>query len=205
MILPVSINEFMYGTKKRERGVEGYQRLKESYHEASRAIKYIDIIRLVTGDKNKSVVHYSNLGFFQIFGEIDDVTELERYIPETLKKLYLYDDEHKGELITTLQMYLRNNQSIKKTADAMFVHYKTISYRLEKIKQICAEEKIEFLQAKSKLKPENTWQIFGPPAVTIRWCCSVHKTTPQIMQLREVLQKPDFTGMAFTGVRLFHH
>ena len=125
--------DFQIGIGK---SVEGYQRLKESYHEASRAIKYIDIIRQVTGDKNKSVVHYSNLGFFQIFGEIDDVTELERYIPETLKKLYLYDDEHKGELITTLQMYLRNNQSIKKTADAMFVHYRTISYRIEKIKQI---------------------------------------------------------------------
>ena len=125
--------DFQIGIGK---SVEGYQRLKESYHEASRAIKYIEIIRQVTGDKNKSVVHYSNLGFFQIFGEIDDVTELERYIPETLKKLYLYDDEHKGELITTLQMYLRNNQSIKKTAGAMFAHYRTISYRLEKIKQI---------------------------------------------------------------------
>ena len=125
--------DFQIGIGK---SVEGYQRLKESYYEASQAIKYIEIIRQVTGDKNKSVVHYSNLGFFQIFGEIDDVTELERYIPETLKKLYLYDDEHKGELITTLQMYLRNNQSIKKTADEMFVHYRTISYRLEKIKQI---------------------------------------------------------------------
>ena len=125
--------DFQIGIGK---SVEGYQRLKESYHEASQAIKYIEIIRQVTGDKNKSVVHYSNLGFFQIFSEIDDVTELERYIPETLKKLYLYDDEHKGELITTLQMYLRNNQSIKKTAGAMFVHYRTISYRLEKIKQI---------------------------------------------------------------------
>ena len=125
--------DFQIGIGK---SVEGYQRLKESYHEASRAIKYIDIIRLVTGDKNKSVVHYSNLGFFQIFGKVDDMTELERCIPETLKKLYLYDDEHKGELITTLQMYLRNKQSIRKTADAMFVHYRTISYRLEKIKQI---------------------------------------------------------------------
>ena len=125
--------DFQIGIGK---SVEGYQRLKESYYEASQAIKYIEIIRQVTGDKNKSVVQYSNLGFFQIFGEIDDVTELERYIPETLKKLYLYDDEHKGELITTLQMYLRNNQSIKKTASAMFVHYRTISYRLEKIKQI---------------------------------------------------------------------
>ena len=125
--------DFQIGIGK---SVEGYQRLKESYHEASQAIKYIEIIRQVTGDKSKSVVHYSNLGFFQIFGKVDDMTELERYIPETLKKLYLYDDEHKGELITTLQMYLRNNQSIKKTAGAMFVHYRTISYRLEKIKQI---------------------------------------------------------------------
>ena len=125
--------DFQIGIGK---SVEGYQRLKESYYEASQAIKYIEIIRLVTGDKNKSVVHYSNLGFFQIFGKVDDMTELERCIPETLKKLYLYDDEHKGELITTLQMYLRNNQSIKKTASAMFVHYRTISYRLEKIKQI---------------------------------------------------------------------
>ena len=125
--------DFQIGIGK---SVEGYQRLKESYHEASQAIKYIEIIRQVTGDKNKSVVNYSNLGFFQIFGKVDDMTELERCIPETLKKLYLYDDEHKGELITTLQMYLRNNQSIKKTAGAMFVHYRTISYRLEKIKQI---------------------------------------------------------------------
>ena len=50
--------------QRKERGVEGCQQLKESYHEASRAIKYIEIIRQVTGDKNKSVVNYSNLGFF---------------------------------------------------------------------------------------------------------------------------------------------
>ena len=146
--------DFQIGIGK---SVKGYQRLKESYHEASRAIKYIDIIRLVTGDKNKSVVHYSNLGFFQIFGEIDDVTELERYIPETLKKLYLYDDEHKGELITTLQMYLRNNQSIKKTAGAMFVHYRTISYRLEKIKQI---SEINFDDANEVLAVSNGLIIY---------------------------------------------
>ena len=146
--------DFQIGIGK---SVEGYQRLKESYHEASRAIKYIDIIRLVTGDKNKSVVHYSNLGFFQIFGEIDDVTELERYIPETLKKLYLYDDEHKRELITTLQMYLRNKQSIRKTADAMFVHYRTISYRLEKIKQISG---INFDNANEVLAVSNGLVIY---------------------------------------------
>ena len=146
--------DFQIGIGK---SVEGYQRLKESYHEASRAIKYIEIIRQVTGDKNKSVVHYSNLGFFQIFGKVDDMTELERCIPETLKKLYLYDDEHKGELITTLQMYLRNNQSIKKTAGAMFAHYRTISYRLEKIKQI---SEINFDDANEVLAVSNGLIIY---------------------------------------------
>ena len=146
--------DFQIGIGK---SVEGYQRLKESYHEASQAIKYIEIIRQVTGDKNKSVVQYSNLGFFQIFGKVDDMTELERCIPETLKKLYLYDDEHKGELITTLQMYLRNNQSIKKTASAMFVHYRTISYRLEKIKQISG---INFDNANEVLAVSNGLVIY---------------------------------------------
>ena len=146
--------DFQIGIGK---SVEGYQRLKESYHEASQAIKYIEIIRLVTGDKNKSVVNYSNLGFFQIFDKVDDMTKLERYIPETLKKLYLYDDEHKGELITTLQMYLRNNQSIRKTAGAMFVHYRTISYRLEKIKQI---SEINFDDANEVLAVSNGLIIY---------------------------------------------
>ena len=146
--------DFQIGIGK---SVEGYQRLKESYQEASRAIKYIDIIRLVTGDKNKSVVHYSNLGFFQIFGEIDDMTKLERYIPETLKKLYEYDDEHKGELIPTLQMFLSNNQSIRKTAGAMFVHYRTISYRMEKIKEITG---INFDNANEVLAVSNGLVIY---------------------------------------------
>ena len=72
---------------------------------------------------------------------------------------------------------------------------------VEEIEQHCKDAKIEFLRAKSDFDPKVTWREFGPPAQTMRWCCSVHKTTPQIMQLREVLQKPDFTGMAFTGVR----
>ena len=146
--------DFQIGIGK---SVKGYQRLKESYHEASQAIKYIEIVRLVTGDKNKSVVHYSNLGFFQIFGEIDDMTELERYIPETLKKLYEYDDEHKGELIPTLQMFLSNNQSIRKTAGAMFVHYRTISYRMEKIKEITG---INFDNANEVLAVSNGLVIY---------------------------------------------
>ena len=75
--------------------------------------------------------------------------------------------------------------------------YKTI----DKIQNDCATAGIDFLQSKSTMSSSQTWKAFGPPAVTIRWCCSVHKTTPQILLLRNILNKPDFTGMAFTGIR----
>lgn len=76
------------------------------------------------------------------------------------------------------------------------------TYRvMDLIKDKCSELGIEFLRASSKLTTEQTWRLFGPPAVTNRWCCSVHKTSPQIMLLQEQTGNQGFTGMAFTGIR----
>ncbi len=72
---------------------------------------------------------------------------------------------------------------------------------VQKIEASCGEAGIPFFRASSRLLPSQTWNIFGPPATTNRWCCSVHKTSPQIVFLRKYLGKSDFTGMAFTGVR----
>lgn len=76
------------------------------------------------------------------------------------------------------------------------------TYRIaEQIKAFCKEVEIEFLCSKCDYEPEYTWRQFGPPAQTMRWCCSVHKTAPQIILLREYMGNPHFRGMAFTGVR----
>ena len=76
------------------------------------------------------------------------------------------------------------------------------TYKLvDEIKRKCESQGIEFIISRSNLDPENTWRQFGPPAQKIRWCCSVHKTAPQINMLRHILGKNDFRGMAFTGVR----
>lgn len=69
------------------------------------------------------------------------------------------------------------------------------------IEKECIENGIEFLRAKSDLTPEESWKKFGPPATVTRWCCSVHKTAPQILALRKLTQKPSFKGMAFVGIR----
>lgn len=72
---------------------------------------------------------------------------------------------------------------------------------VEETKQFCAQNEIDFITAKSHFSPDYSWSQFGPPATVHRWCCSVHKTSPQIIALRNILNKSDFTGMAFIGVR----
>lgn len=72
---------------------------------------------------------------------------------------------------------------------------------IDKVAEQCHADKIEFYRASSHLKPEESWRLFGPPSRVLRWCCSVHKSAPQTLRLREVLGKNDYTGMAFVGVR----
>lgn len=72
---------------------------------------------------------------------------------------------------------------------------------IDKVEEKCSAEEIEFYRAASHFKPEKSWLLFGPPSRVLRWCCSVHKSTPQTIKLREVLGKNDFVGMDFVGVR----
>lgn len=58
------------------------------------------------------------------------------YIPESLQTVYEYDKKKKKELIDTLECFMNNNQSYKKTSTEMFVHYRTIIYRMKKIEEI---------------------------------------------------------------------
>lgn len=59
----------------------------------------------------------------------------------------------------------------------------------------------EFVTAKAKTSALENWRIFAPPSRTIRWCCSVHKSTPALMYLKKKLKKPAIKVMAFVGVR----
>ncbi|RHQ89235.1 PucR family transcriptional regulator [Ruminococcus sp. AF21-3] len=73
--------------------VNGVERLSESYQEAKKALTYIDVIRVVSGNSNRMVVRYSNLGFFQLLGDIEDPSKLLQYIPESLRILHDSDSK----------------------------------------------------------------------------------------------------------------
>ena len=58
-----------------------------------------------------------------------------------------------------------------------------------------------FICAKADTRAQDNWSLFGPPSRTIRWCCSVHKSTPALIQLKKMLGKSSIRVMAFVGVR----
>ena len=73
------------------------------------------------------------------------------------------------------------------------------------IKQEMQLKEIDFIEAISERPSLDSWRCFGPPSQTIRWCCGVHKTSPQVIALRkslmESLGRPNFRGVAFIGIR----
>ena len=72
---------------------------------------------------------------------------------------------------------------------------------VKKEKEACEKDDIPFYVARSHFDPHESWKIFGPPARVLRWCCSVHKSAPQTLKLREITGKNDYVGMDFVGVR----
>lgn len=58
-----------------------------------------------------------------------------------------------------------------------------------------------FICAKADNAAIKNWDLFGPPSRTIRWCCSVHKSTPALICLKKIIGTSAIRVMAFVGVR----
>lgn len=72
---------------------------------------------------------------------------------------------------------------------------------VDETKKECESDGTPFYIARSHFEPKDSWELFGPPARVLRWCCSVHKSTPQTLKMREITGKDDYIGMDFVGVR----
>jgi phosphoadenosine phosphosulfate reductase len=60
---------------------------------------------------------------------------------------------------------------------------------------------LRFYTSRSHKPPEQSWREFGPPSRIHRWCCSVHKTVPNLLLLRQLAQNPAARVLVYDGVR----
>lgn len=84
-----------------------------------------------------------------------DKNQLKEFIHPSLLRIYEYDKDKNNELINTLEMYLKCNLNAVKTAEELYVHYKTVLYRLNRIREIMKldlEDREEILEIEMGLK-----------------------------------------------------
>lgn len=60
---------------------------------------------------------------------------------------------------------------------------------------------LRFEEAKCHMESTESWDEFGPPGRRMRWCCSVHKSVPTILKLRELTGNYNAQAVVFDGVR----
>jgi purine catabolism regulator len=104
----------------------------KSFKQANTALSVVK----KTSGRRGNLLLFEEIGIHRILSLIQDTTKIRDFCDDFLLKLKQYDEENENVLLNTLHEYLLCDCNIKKTAEKLFVHPNTISYRMKKIKQL---------------------------------------------------------------------
>lgn len=127
------------GASTARTGVEG---VRSSYREARRAAA---IAERVWGQGR--AVHHDDLGVYQILDAVASAEGIDRFL-EGIRRLAEYDRARRTELVATLEAFFAENGSIRRVSEALYLHYNTVLYRLDRIQRITG---MDLRQADSRL------------------------------------------------------
>ena len=94
--------------------------------------KNLDIAKIL--EEKSFVMKYDEYEIFSLIDKIDDYQLLNTYLDKKLGDLIRYERQNEMKLIKTLRVLIENNFNLKKSAKAMYLHYNTMRYRVDKLK-----------------------------------------------------------------------
>lgn len=106
-------------------------RLRASYAEARSALRIGP--RLLPGS---NIFWFDELAAYTLFENEGIGSEAVQLVEHLLGRLLAYDRDNNSSLVETLEVYFDNNQNLSTSAAALFIHPKTMKYRLNRIKEI---------------------------------------------------------------------
>jgi hypothetical protein len=125
---------------------KGFFNLGGLVKQAQTALKAV----YVTGE---SMVLYDNIGALGIILAVEDEFLLKSFFQNRLSRIAEYDKKHNSELVETLFYYLKTGCSPAETAKLMCAHRNTVTYRINKIRELTGktfdtvDEQQEYLTA----------------------------------------------------------
>lgn len=109
----------------------GVSQITELYKNAEDALR---ISRALLGEN--TFCDYDRLGVYKLLCMARDRGELEACIPQSILSLQAHEQEGGLPLLDTLAAYFKHNGNIQQAAKTLFIHYKTLYYRLGKVEKI---------------------------------------------------------------------
>lgn len=91
-------------------------------------------LALNTSESEKNVVFYEYVGVNRILLRLKSDPDLQHFSNMTIHRLRKESNDE--QLVETIDAYLKENGNNSKTAERLFIHRRTLSYRLEKIEQL---------------------------------------------------------------------
>lgn len=115
------------------RPVEAIGRFPQAYEEARQSF---EIGRALAGDKSSAVTHYDDLGLLQFARVSETSVGMRSYCMDMLGPLLEHDRSSSAKLVGTLRVFLECNQNHAQAARVLGIHYNTLRYRLQRIRQL---------------------------------------------------------------------
>lgn len=103
----------------------------ESYASAMEAIKIGSKLKL----KKDSLLYFDDFFIEHLLSSMD-LSRLKILYLDTIAKLEEFDERNKMDLVKSLSTYFQCNYNLSEAAKEMYIHRNTLTYRLDKIKEI---------------------------------------------------------------------
>jgi sugar diacid utilization regulator/GAF domain-containing protein len=126
--------------------------LPQALHEAKVALSAVT-------PSSGPVVSFDDLGVLQFLIAPSGAADLYRYAQGILGPLVDYDSRHGTDLVATLDCYFEQGANASKTARALQLHAKSLTYRLRRIAEIGG---LDLDDRQTRLDVELALRILGP-------------------------------------------
>jgi sugar diacid utilization regulator/putative methionine-R-sulfoxide reductase with GAF domain len=134
------VSELTAAVRRRQAGLRltwGVSRAHDDVVELPSALNEartaLSAARRLGGD---SVFLYEELGIVRLLLGSGNDPDLQTFIDDVTGPLLAYDRDNDGSLIRTLRGFFDANCSQRVAAERLFIHHKTLRYRLERIRQL---------------------------------------------------------------------
>jgi purine catabolism regulator len=122
---------------------------------------YIDAESLYTAscvsNKNGRIITWEELGIYAVLSLLPKHAIVDKFLNRYVMPLVRYDEAHHSSLVRTMKIYFQTGCNMKLTAGAMYTHYNTVVYRIEKVKSLLG---ISFDDPEARLKLQLGLKIY---------------------------------------------